>query len=75
MNETTKETLKDCGKLILAQFIFVLSILGVILLVASLALVIYGAFLFHEGVGYMTVGIMASKFLSKVNFKKAIGKL
>ena len=71
MNETTKETLKDCGKLILAQFIFVLSILGVILLVASLALVIYGAFLFHEGVGYMTVGIMASK----VNFKKAIGKL
>ena len=71
MNETTKETLKDCGKLILAQFTFVLSILGVILLVASLALVIYGAFLFHEGVGYMTVGIMAAK----VNFKKAIGKL
>lgn len=71
MNETTKETLKDCGKLILAQFTFVLSILGVILLVASLALVIYGAFLFHEGVGYMTVGIMASK----VNFKKTIDKL
>ena len=71
MKETTKQTLKDCGKLILAQFILVLSILGVILLVASLALVIYGAFLFHEGVGYMTVGIMASK----VNFKKTIDKL
>ena len=75
MKETTKQALKDSGKLFLAQLIFVLSIIGVILLVASLALVIYGAFLFHEGVGYMTVGIMTSKFLYKVNFKKTIDKL